>query len=230
MKVKESSVLHTRPVKILMVDDHASIRGGLRLLLESQDNFEVVGEASNKEEARVIFAREKPGLVLLDLDLRGESGLDLIEEFAVKGARVLVLTGVIEEEQHRLCLRLGAMGLVEKKQAPNVLLKAIEKVNQGEIWFDRTLMSDVLSSVLKQKDEKEGDPEAAKITSLTDRELQVIALVREGRKNKQIAERLFISDTTVRHHLTSIFSKLGVSDRLELVIYSYKYGLAKPVD
>jgi two-component system nitrate/nitrite response regulator NarL len=214
-------------IRIMMVDDHASIRGGLRLLLESHDNLKVVGEAGNKEEAQIVFDREKPELVLLDLDLRGESGLDLIEGFVAKGARVLVLTGVIDDQQHRLCLRLGAVGLVEKERAPNVLLKAIEKVHQGEIWFDRAMMSDVLSNVLRQKDEKETDPEAAKIASLTDRELQVIALVREGRKNKQIAERLFISDTTVRHHLTSIFGKLGVSDRLELVIYSYKYELAK---
>lgn len=212
----------------MMVEDHVSIRAGLRLLLESHDNFIVVGEAKEMADARDVFEREKPELVLLDLDLRGESGLDLIAEFTSKGARVLVLTGLVDEEQHQRCLRLGARGLIRKEQTHTVLLKAIEKVNQGEVWFDRTMMRDLLSDVLKQKDEKESDPEEAKIASLTDRELEVIGLVREGRKNKQIAERLFISDTTVRHHLTSIFGKLGVSDRLELVIYSYKYGLAKP--
>lgn len=218
----------TSPLRIMMVEDHVSIRAGLRLLLESHDNFKVVGEASDKAEARVVFDREKPELVLLDLDLRGESGLDLIEEFTSKGARVLILTGLVDEAQHQLCLRLGAKGLIRKEQTHTVLFKAIEKVSQGEVWFDRTMMRDLLSDVLRQKDQKESDPEEAKIASLTDRELGVIALVREGRKNKQIAERLFISDTTVRHHLTSIFGKLGVSDRLELVIYSYKYGLAKP--
>jgi DNA-binding NarL/FixJ family response regulator len=212
----------------MMVEDHVSVRAGLRLLLESHDNFIVVGEAKEMADARVVFEREKPELVLLDLDLRGESGLDLIAEFTSKGARVLVLTGLVDEEQHQLCLRLGARGLIRKEQPHTVLLKAIEKVNQGEVWFDRTLMRNLLSDVLRQKDEKESDPEEAKIASLTDRELQVIGLVREGRKNKQIAERLFISDTTVRHHLTSIFGKLGVADRLELVIYAYKYGLAKP--
>ena len=211
-----------------MVEDHVSVRAGLRLLLESHDNFIVVGEAKDKAEAQEVFEREKPELVLLDLDLRGESGLDLIEEFTSKGARVLVLTGVADEEQHQRCLRLGAKGLIRKEQTHSVLFKAIEKVNQGEVWFDRTMMRDLLSDVLKRKDQKESDPEETKIASLTDRELEVIALVREGRKNKQIAERLFISDTTVRHHLTSIFGKLGVSDRLELVIYAYKYGLAKP--
>lgn len=218
----------TQPVRIMMVEDHVSIRAGLRLLLESHANFKVVGEAKNKAEAKEVFEREKPELVLLDLDLRGESGLDLVEEFTLKGARVLVLTGVVDEEQHQRCLRLGAKGLIRKEQAHTVLFKAIEKVNQGEVWFDRTMMRDLLSDVLKRKDQKESDPEETKIKSLTVRELEVIGLVREGRKNKQIAERLFISDTTVRHHLTSIFGKLGVTDRLELVIYAYKYGLAKP--
>jgi two-component system nitrate/nitrite response regulator NarL len=212
----------------MLVDDHVSIREALKLLIESREDMHVVGEASSLAEAREIFDRVKPQLVLLDLDLRGESGLDLIQEFSSKGARVLVFTGIRDQEQHQLCLRLGATGLIRKEESRHVLLKAIEKVHRGEIWFDRTMMSDVLSNVLKQKNEKDSDPDTAKIASLTDRELQVIKLVSEGRKNKQIAERLFISDTTVRHHLTSIFSKMGVSDRLELVIQAYKYGLAKP--
>jgi two-component system nitrate/nitrite response regulator NarL len=217
-----------KSVRIMLVDDHVSIREALKLLIESREDLLVVGEAGSVAEAREVFDRVKPQLVLLDLDLRGETGLDLIQEFSTKGARVLVLTGVREKEQHQLCLRLGATGLISKEEGRNVLLKAIEKVHRGEIWFDRTMMSDVLSKVLKQKNAKDSDPDAAKIASLTDRELQVIKLVSEGRKNKQIAERLFISDTTVRHHLTSIFSKLGVSDRLELVIQAYKHGLAKP--
>lgn len=212
----------------MLIDDHVSIREGLKMLIESHNNFQVVGEAGTVAEAWEVFEREKPELVLLDLDLRGESGLDLIQKFSSKGARVLVLTGVREQEQHQLCLRLGAMGLLRKEESRTTLLKAIEKVHRGEIWFDRAMMSNVLNNVLKQKNEREIDPERAKIASLTERELQVIALVSEGRKNKQIAELLFISDTTVRHHLTSIFSKLGVADRLELLILAYKYGIAKP--
>ena len=215
-------------VRIMLIDDHVSIREGLKMLIESHNNFQVVGEAGTVAEAWEVFEREKPELVLLDLDLRGESGLDLIQKFSSKGARVLVFTGVREQEQHQLCLRLGAMGLLRKEESRTILLKAIEKVHRGEIWFDRGMMSNVLNTVLKQKNERDIDPERAKIASLTERELQVIALVSEGRKNKQIAELLFISDTTVRHHLTSIFSKLGVADRLELLILAYKYGIAKP--
>jgi two-component system, NarL family, nitrate/nitrite response regulator NarL len=214
----------SRLVRILMVDDHVSVRVGLKLLIELEPNFKVVGEATNLAEARAAFEKEKPDLILLDLDLKGEDGVDLIGEFTNKGARVLVFTGILEKDRQHRCLELGAKGLINKGEPPKVLLKAIEKVHQGEVWFDRRLMSDVLTRVLSQKDEQE-DPEALKIATLTQREREVIALVTEGRKNKQIAERLYISDTTVRHHLTSIFSKLGVSDRLELVIYSYQYGL-----
>ena len=142
--------------------------------------------------------------------------------------RVLILTGVRDPEIHQQCVRLGAKGLVQKELASSTLLKAIEKVYANEIWFDRNMMSNLLNEVLNQKNGKKDDPQAVKIATLTQREREVIDLVCQGLKNKQIAERLYISDTTVRHHLTSIFSKLEVSDRLELVIYSYRYGLAQP--
>jgi len=218
------------PIKVMLVDDHKVVRGGLRMLLESQPGFTVVGEASNSKEALHIMARELPDIVLLDLDLNSENGLDLLPQISSNGnsPRVLVLTGVRDVDLHRNCVRLGARGLVQKDIATEVLIKAIRRVYEGEVWFDRTMMSSVLNDLLNQRAAKDSDPEAAKIASLTDREGQVIALVCEGLRNKQIAERLYISDTTVRHHLTSIFSKLDISDRLELVIYAYRQGLAEP--
>lgn len=216
-------------IKVLLVDDHKMVRGGLRMVIEGRPNMTVVGEAGKKEEVLPLVERERPDVVLLDLDLGGQSGSDLIPEIAAGGnCRVLILTGTREVEIHQACVRLGASGLVMKDADHAVLTKAIEKVYEGEKWFDRTLMSNVLSSVLNQRRAGEEDPEAPKIASLTAREREIVSLVCEGLKNKQIAERLFISDTTVRHHLTSIFSKLDVSDRLELVIYFYRYGLAKP--
>jgi DNA-binding NarL/FixJ family response regulator len=118
------------------------------------------------------------------------------------------------------------MGIVLKQQAADLLLKAIKKVHAGEVWIDRSMMSSVLSDVRSERHD-EADPEAGKIASLTPREREVIALVSEGLKNKLIGERLFISETTVTHHLSSIFSKLEVSDRLELIIYAFRHGLAK---
>lgn len=225
----DMSKTQPKPIRIVLVDDHKVVRGGLRLLLESNSQLKVVGEAGNRADALSLIESERPDIILLDMDLKGESGLDVLQNLPPDfEGRVLILTGLVDAEIHRKCVRLGARGLVQKELAPEVLVKAIKKVHEGEIWFDRNMMSSVLSDVLSQKERKDGDPERLKITTLTAREHQVIALVSEGLKNKQIAERLFISDTTVRHHLTSIFSKLDISDRLELVIYAYRHELAKP--
>jgi len=217
-------------ITIAIVDDHKMVRDGIRMIVESKPGLKVVGEAGTKAEALALIERESPDIVLLDLDLNKDSGLDVLPEIKAGGrqTRVLILTGMRDPEIHQQCVRQGAKGLVQKELASSTLIKAIEKVHAGEIWFDRNMMSSILNEVLNQKDSKKNDPQAAKIATLTQREREVIELVCQGLKNKQIAERLFISDTTVRHHLTSIFSKLDVSDRLELVIYSYRFGLAEP--
>ena len=216
-------------VKILLVEDHELVRHGLRMLVETNPKFRVVGEAGDSKNALAAAAQQQPDIILLDLDLGGESGLDYLPQLrsSAPGADVIILTGNRELEAHQLAVRLGAKGLVLKQKAGAVLLKAIEKVHEGEVWFDRNIMGSVIAG-LSQKQEPSRTPEEEAIASLTGREREVVALVGEGLKNKQIAERLFISDTTVRHHLTSIFSKLGVQDRLELVIFSYQHGLARP--
>jgi DNA-binding NarL/FixJ family response regulator len=213
-------------IRILIVDDHQLVRAGLGMLIEGQPEMKVVGKCGDSAEALVLAARQKPNLILLDIDLGRESGLDFLPELkkAAPDARVLILTGVTDLEIHRRAARLGASGLVLKEHAAEVLLKAIRKVNEGEVWFDRSLMSGLLDE-MTQPDKK--DPDQEKIAGLTPRELEVIALIAEGLKNKQIAERLFISETTVTHHLSSTFSKLGVSDRLELVIYAFAHKIAK---
>ena len=220
----------SRKVQILIVDDHSVIRAGLRLLIETDDKFGVCGEAGNCGEATSAAESSQPDLILLDIDLNGENSLQCLPALlrAAPSARVLVLTGLNDAGVHAQALKAGAMGLVLKEKAADVLLKAIDKVNQGEVWFDRTTMGSVLAQMSRGGGRAGEDPEGAKITSLTDREREVVALIGEGLRNKQIAERLFISETTVRHHLTSVFDKLGVADRLELVIYAYRHNLAKP--
>ena len=220
----------TKTIRILLVDDHAVVRSGLRLLIDSQPGLQVVGEAANTAEALAIAAREQPDIILLDLDMAGDNGLDLLPKFlsAERPARVIILTAVCDPEEHYHAMRLGASGLVLKEKAAEIVIKAIEKVHAGELWFDRSLMGNVIAKIARDSGSKKtSDPEAAKIATLTEREREVISLIGEGLKNKQIAGRLFISETTVRHHLTSIFDKLGTSDRLELVIYAYRHGLAK---
>ncbi len=215
------------PVRILIVDDHVIMRQGLRLLMRSKEGIQIVGEAGNRTEALELAGRERPDIILLDLDLGGSSALDLLPELlnASGGAKVLILTGVRDSEVHRNAILLGAVGLVMKDQAGEVLLRAIEKIHAGEAWLDRSLTAAVIARFARPD---KPNREAAKIATLTKRELEIIAVVCAGLKNDEIAKRLLISEATVRHHLTSILAKLEVSDRFELALYSYRNGLAKP--
>jgi two-component system nitrate/nitrite response regulator NarL len=214
------------PIRILIVDDHAVVRAGLRMLIDQDPAMKVIGVAGNGAEALALAASEQPNMIILDILLGDEDGLTLLPELreAATDARVLVLTGLRSSESQRRAIVAGAMGVVLKEHAVEVLIKAINKVHQGEVWLDRSMMGSVLDEMTQAP---EIDPEKDKIDSLTDRECQVIALIAEGLKNKQIGERLFISETTVTHHLSSIFSKLGVSDRLELIIYAFRNRLAQ---
>lgn len=222
------SISVSQLTRVLIIDDHAIVRTGLRMLLESQAGITVVGEAANHADALAVAVREQPDIILLDLDLGGESSLDCLPELltVASEARVLILTGVRDPELHRHAVYLGAMGLVLKEKATEVLLQAIEKVRTGEVWLEGAMIASVLREVVHAREARQADPEAAKIAALTERERQVITLVGQGLRNKQVAERLCISETTVRHHLTAIFAKLKVADRLELVIYAYRHGLA----
>lgn len=220
-----------KSIRVLLVDDHAVVRSGLRVLVENRPGLKVVGEAANRVEAIDIAEREQPDIILLDLDMDSESGLDFLPHLlaAAQDSRILILTGVRDPEAHHRAIRLGASGLLLKEEAAEVLIKAIEKVHAGEVWFDRSTVGSVLAEISRATNaKKKADPEATKIATLTKREREVISLIGEGLKNKQIASRLFISETTVRHHLTSIFDKLEVPDRLELIIYAYRHALAKP--
>jgi DNA-binding NarL/FixJ family response regulator len=216
-------------IRVLLVEDHAVVRAGLRMLIESWPRVVVVGEAGDRADALRLVAEQQPNIILLDLDLGADSGLDFLPQLLDRApaAHVLLLTGVDDPEQHHRAVRLGALGVVRKDQAASVLLKAIERVHAGEAWLDRTMVARVLSD-LARPPEPAPNPEAARIASLTDRECQVIQLICEGLPNKGIADRLAISEATVRHHLTAIFSKLGLTSRLELVIYAYQHDLAKP--
>jgi DNA-binding NarL/FixJ family response regulator len=208
------------------VDDHLVVRAGLHMLIENHPGMTVVAMASNRAEAMELAAKDSPNLILLDLDLRGESALTFLTQLreTTPNAQILDLTVLRETYAHRQAVQLGAMGVVLKEHAPDVLIKAIEKVHAGEIWLDRPTMGRMLRE-MSGREEKEIDPELTKIESLTQREREVVALIAEGLKNRQIGERLFISETTVTHHLSSIYSKLGVSDRLELVIYAFTHKI-----
>lgn len=214
------------PIRVLIVDDHAVVRAGLRMLIDQDTDMKVISVAGNRSEALAAAASDPPNIIILDLVLGEEDGLSLLPELRAVAphSRVLVLTGLRSSESQRQAMRAGAMGIVLKEHAVEVLIKAIKKVHHGEVWLDRLTIGSVLQEMTG---EKQADPDQEKIATLTEREREVVSLVGEGLKNKQIAAKLFISETTVTHHLSSVFSKLAVSDRLELIIYAFRHGLAK---
>lgn len=216
------------PITVLLVDDHQIVRTGLRVIIQQGGGIEVVAEASSCAEALEAARRVMPDVVLLDLDLGSENGLDVITELreVSEPIRVIVLTATRDELLHQQAVARGALGVVNKENAQDVIASAIRSVADGEAWLEPKLTASLLAQFTGPQKKKE-NPEAAKIATLSKRELEVVGLIGEGLKSREIAERLFISEITVRHHLTSIFSKLEVSDRVELILYSYKHGLAK---
>lgn len=220
---------NTSIITILLVDSQALFRAGLRLILEKEPQFAVVGEASIREEA-LAGARMRPDIIILNLNSSAESDLDLLHNLstAAEGARVLVLSGDFDLELRRRIVRSGVKGLVQKTESPDQLIAAVKSVYAGEVWLDPRTVSHVLDDLLQVSDVKQTNGGGGNGVRLTGRERDIIALIGEGLKNKQIAERLCISEPTVRHYLTSIFEKVGVKGRQGLIVYAYQHGLAKP--
>lgn len=216
-------------IRIAILDNHTLVRAGLRALIESQPMMVVVGEAGNLTEGLEIISGLKPEIVLVDLNLPSESITDIIPSLlkAYEKARLILVTGSSSPQVHQQAVEEGVMGVVFKTQPPETLYKAIEKIHAGEVWLERSMIANVLSRLSRNHQPIRISSETDSITQLSDREKQIIKLIGEGFKNKRISTQLCISETTVRHHLTSIYGKLGVSDRLELLVFAHRYGLVK---
>lgn len=211
-------------VRVVLLARYPVVRAGLRRLLESAQGLRVVGEASCTSEAEALVRSEPPDVVLVDPDSE-EVSLRAIRRMAEGcGSRLLVFTSATDPQLFVRAIELGASGVVTKDQAPDLLVRAIHKVHAGELWLDRSKTASVLSHAMHRG----RDPEIVKIESLTKREREIVVNVGEGLKNSVIAERLFISEATVRNHLTSILSKLGLGDRFELAVYAFRHELARP--
>jgi two-component system nitrate/nitrite response regulator NarL len=215
-------------VRIVLIDEHELFRAGIRSLLGSREGLEVVGEASGDSDAVEVVKREQPDITLVGAESVDGKGLALMPRIvaAAEATRVLILSGSEDPELQRQAIRLGAIGVVSKNKPPDVLIKAIERVHAGEAWVDRATIATVLRDISPGNRPRKQDPKEVKIASLSAREREVIRLVGEGLNARQISERLFISDVTVHHHLTSIYAKLEVAGRLELLIFAYRNGLA----
>lgn len=231
MKVMESPI--QKPISVLLIQNQECVRFGLRLLMESKPQVEVVGEASNYSQAIIAIKQTPPDVIFLDHEHGGDCSIDTIPDllFASNKSRVLVFTGEWNPEAHYRAFGLGAMGLVFKTDTPDVLIKAIEKVHNGEAWIESVTMARMLREMWQGKirSGEIAQPKSNRrnVHRLTEREREVVALIGERLQNKQIADRLFVCEATVRHHLTSIYDKLKIKNRIELALYAYQHGLAE---
>lgn len=219
-------------VRVFLIDDHRSVLWGLeRLIASASPGMEVAGTATNAADALALLDQAAPDVILLDMDLGRESGLDAIPKLIEKSpAKILVLTGVRDKALHDKAVLAGARGVVEKEAAAETLLAAIRKVHEGELWLDRAAAGRIFVEFSRRAAPQKPDPEQRKIAELTDREREIIsAIVTDaGATAKAIAGKLHISEHTLRNHLTAIYSKLGVANRLELFAYAHRHGLTKP--
>jgi DNA-binding NarL/FixJ family response regulator len=210
-------------IRILVADDHAIFRDGLRKLLEVADDVQIVGEASNGVECTKMLAKLKPDILLLDLRMPEKDGLGVLEEvnFDTLPTRVIVLTAAEDDRDVVRAMRLGARGVVLKQSASDLLLKSIRKVHDGEIWLDNRMTAEVIDAFKKSSESGQRREKPL----LSEREKEIVQLVAQGFRNREIGEKLFISEQTVKNHLHNIFDKLGVSDRLELALYAIHHRL-----
>jgi two-component system, NarL family, nitrate/nitrite response regulator NarL len=215
-------------VRIGIADDHPIFRDGLRRLLDIEPGLTVVGEAANAEQASTLAFTHTPDVLLLDLAMPRVSGLEALRTTPElsRVTRVIVLTAAIEKADMVKALMLGARGVVLKESATAVLIEAIRTVVSGGYWVGREAVSDIVAAL---QDLQAGiGPRPTRDFGLTDRELEIVALIVHAAGNKEIAERLSISGKTVKNHLTNIFDKLGVSGRLELAMFAINNHLHPP--
>jgi two-component system, NarL family, nitrate/nitrite response regulator NarL len=217
----------TSHLGILIADDHRIFRDGLRKLLEAEKDFEVVGEAADGEDAARKVHELHPDVLLLDLSMPDADGLDALREIgSQETTRTLLLTGAIEQSELVTALQLGARGVVMKDAATSLLIKAIRGVVAGEYWVGRDRVSSLVEALRPHMQERRASPRED--FGLTSRELEVIAAIVAAYSNRDIATKLQISEKTVKRHLTNIFEKLGVSNRLELALFAMNKHLPLP--
>ena len=220
--------MDSRKTRILIADDHTIFRDGLRRLLESEPEFQVTGEAGDGVEALQLAHQLKPDILLLDLAMPRMPGLETLRELSSQGSpvRTILLTAAIEKRQIIEALQMGARGVIMKDAATTLLMKGIRTVMNGQFWVGREAVADMVT-YLREKAAQQPPP-PAKAYGLTKRELEILSTIVSGLSNKEIAQKVTLSEDTVKHHLTNIFDKVGVSSRLELALFAINHRLVEP--
>jgi NarL family two-component system response regulator LiaR len=211
------------PIRVLVVDDHAVVREGLRVFLDLQDGIEVAGEAADGEEALAAAERLRPDVVLMDLvmpRLDGVSALRALRE-RLPGARVIVLTSFLDDDKLLPALRAGAAGYLLKNAPPQELARAVRLAHAGEALLDPVVAARLVESLATSEEDRPLD-------RLTPREREVLELIGRGFPNKRIARQLDVSEKTVKTHVGHVLAKLGVNDRTQAAVFAVRAGLVEP--
>ena len=216
------------PIKVLIADDHPVVRIGLRNMLQSDNQIKVIAEAKDGVEALHMVRTLRPDILLLDLAMPRMPGMEALRELTANGGstRTIVLTGQVDKRQMLEALQLGARGVVLKDAAIAHLSACIRAVMQGQYWLEGRPVQNLVQ--LLRDLTAQTAPPPRKTFGLTARELEVVTLITEGSTNKHIAETFGISEETVKRHLTNIFNKLGVGNRLELALFALNHNLLPP--
>ena len=213
-------------IKLAIVDDHTLFREGIKRILSLEKDIEIIGEALDGDDVIAMLARCEPDIMLLDVKMQRINGLQILPQIVNQFPRlkVIILTAQIGLGESVKAIRDGARGIILKHAASEFLIRGVRKVFEGELWADSSTMTQVVES-LSRKFRVDRGPERGR-RELSERETEVVALVASGHRNKEIAAKLFISEQTVKTHLSNIFQKLEVNDRLELALYAMRNGLA----
>jgi DNA-binding NarL/FixJ family response regulator len=217
-------------IRVLVADDQALVRGGFRLILEAQPDIEVVGEAADGREAVTRAQDQRPDVVLMDIRMPGMDGLEATRLLMTSQSppRVLMLTTFDLDEYVYDALRAGASGFILKDVRPEQLADAVRAVATGDTLLAPAITRRLVEQYLRRPPPGSRTPPG--LSALTDRELDVLRLAARGRSNQQIANALFLGESTVKTHLTHLFAKLGLRDRAQAVVLAYESGLIQPGD
>ena len=217
-------------IRLVIADDQALVRGGLRLILESQPDMEVVAEAGDGREAVARTRESKPDVVLMDVRMPGVDGLSatqhIVEDPALSGVRILVLTTFDLDEYVYEAMKRGAAGFLLKDIPPEQLVAAVRTVAAGEALVHPSILRRLIEDYVRRPGPGHGS--AQRLEPLSEREIEVLKLIGRGRTNAEIAEELYLSEATVKSHVGRVFAKLDVRDRAQAVIVAYETGLITP--